>query len=67
MLDADPKRAENKINAILSIEDKELAACIPIGYPDQAPLPHQERKVRILFFSYGPLFPGHPGGGRIAC
>ena len=30
----DPKRVKNEINAFLGIKDKELAACIPIGYPD---------------------------------
>ena len=33
-----------EINAILGIEDKELVACIPIGYPDQAPLHRQGKK-----------------------
>lgn len=42
----DPKRAENEINAILGIEDKELVACIPLGYPDQAP-PVPPRKEKI--------------------
>ena len=45
----DPKRAENEINAILGIKDKELAACIPIGYPDQAP-PAPPRKEKVQWF-----------------
>lgn len=42
----DPKRAENEINSILGIEDKELVACMPIGYPDQAP-PAPPRKEKV--------------------
>lgn len=34
---ADPKRAEDEINDILGIKNKELVACILIGYPDQTP------------------------------
>jgi nitroreductase len=42
----DPKRAEHEINAILGIEDKELVACIPVGYPDQDP-PAPPRKEKV--------------------
>ena len=45
----DPKRAETVINAILGIKDKELAACIPIGYPDQSP-PAPPRKEKVQWF-----------------
>ena len=45
----DPKRAEEEINKLLGIEDKELAMCIPIGYPDQTPpAPPRKEKVRWI-------------------
>lgn len=41
-----PKAAEEEINKILQIKDRELVACIPIGYPDQTP-PPPPRKDKI--------------------
>ena len=51
----DPKRAEEEINAILGIEDKELVACIPIGYPDQSPPapPRNEDKIHWVDYLSG--------------
>lgn len=45
----DPKRAENEINYILGVEDKELIACMPIGFPDQDP-PAPPRKKKVQWF-----------------
>jgi nitroreductase len=47
----DPKRAEDEINKILGIEEKELVACIPIGYPDQTP-PEPPRKEKVQWVDY---------------
>lgn len=45
----DPKRAEEEINKLLGIDDKELAACIPIGYSDHIPpAPPRKEKVRWI-------------------
>ena len=47
----DPKRAEDEINKILGIEEKELVACIPIGYPVQTP-PEPPRKEKVQWVDY---------------
>lgn len=43
----EPKRAEAEIDQILGIEGKELAAFIPIGYPDQEPPAPPRKKDKI--------------------
>jgi len=42
-----PKYAERAISELLGIEDKELVAVIPIGYPDQSP-PVPPRKPDVV-------------------
>jgi nitroreductase len=41
------KAAEDEINKVVGIQNSELVACIPIGYPDQTPpIPPRKEKIR---------------------
>ncbi len=42
-----PKYVEKEINQLLGMEDKEMVAVIPIGYPDQSP-PAPPRKPNVV-------------------
>lgn len=47
-----PKYLEDEINAVLGVEDLELVALTPIGYPDQSPPvpPRKGEKIRWIGF-----------------
>ncbi|MCL6635057.1 MAG: nitroreductase family protein [Peptococcaceae bacterium] len=48
-----PKYAEDRINELLGIQDKELVAVIPVGYPGQEPPvpPRKGEKIRWVGFA----------------
>lgn len=48
-----PKYVEDRINAFLGVEGKELVAVIPVGYPDQKPPapPRKDDRIRWIGFA----------------
>jgi nitroreductase len=47
-----PVHVKKKINAFLGIDDKDLVAVIPLGYPDELPPAPKRRPNRVRFIGF---------------
>jgi nitroreductase len=47
-----PVHVKKKINAFLGVDDKDLVAVIPLGYPDELPPAPKRRPNRVRFIGF---------------